>query len=270
MINESNNQPIISGLNHLTERIQTSWWQRTETPGVPGPSWCKWVHPGRDTWDAIWGWWLLCLSGNRPHNGCLHSTSHYFPSCWSWRTLPNCYFLILFHCRIITRGWEEAMQRLQAFHRGQQWPSAETEMHCVAQVLKEQLSILGIMLNCCPSKSNLRRSISTLMWLWNPPGGDPVWVSHYKHLLWCIVHRKMLAITALKKELQSGAACCCMCSTENILHPSITHSIPVQCHWLQLGLPDTVAENRHDGKFTMMQSCSFIHDSFTDTFSYPL
>lgn len=80
---------------------------------VPGPSWCKWQRHI----DAIYGWWLLCLSGNRPHNGCLQSTDHYFPSCWSWRTLTNS-FLILFHCRIITQGWEEAVQTLQAFHRG--------------------------------------------------------------------------------------------------------------------------------------------------------
>ena len=72
-------------------------------PHLSGHRWCTWVHPGQDTSDAIWGG--CCLFQETDNIMDVHAfTSHYFPSCWSWRTpYLFSFFLILFHCRIITR-----------------------------------------------------------------------------------------------------------------------------------------------------------------------
>lgn len=83
--------------------LTTDWWQH--------------VHPGRDAQDAIWGWWLLCLSGNKPLNGCLRSMTHYFPSCG-----PGGLFLTLSSWSCFTAGSLHGDERRR--HRDY-WPLRE-------------------------------------------------------------------------------------------------------------------------------------------------
>lgn len=51
---------------------------------APGPSWCKWAHPGRHTADN-----RRASQETDRIMDVYTLTTHYVPSCRSWRTLPQ-------------------------------------------------------------------------------------------------------------------------------------------------------------------------------------